>query len=183
MSIPLHTGRLASPLGPLRLTWIENGPLVGLDFAENTGRWHRLLRRRFGSVPVEEAAVPAAFAGPLADYFAGVPNAPDRIPVDPGGTPFQRRVWAALRRIPPGTTASYGLMAEALGAPGAGRAVGRANALNPVCIVVPCHRLIGTSGRLTGYVGGLERKRWLLAHEGADGLRTTLPRSRSAAGR
>ena len=84
-----------------------------------------------------------------------------------GGGPFQRRVWAALRAIPAGTTLSYGELARALERPTASRAVGHANGSNPVGIVVPCHRVIGADGRLTGYAGGLERKRWLLAHERA----------------
>ena len=89
------------------------------------------------------------------------------IPVDPGGTPFQARVWRALRRIPAGTTRSYGQIARKLGQPTALRAVGHANGRNPISIVVPCHRLVGADGSLTGYGGGLARKRWLLEHEGA----------------
>ncbi len=83
-----------------------------------------------------------------------------------GGTDFQRRVWAALREIPSGTTRTYGDIAAELGEPGAARAVGLANGANPVAIVVPCHRVIGSAGALTGFGGGLERKRWLLEHEG-----------------
>jgi methylated-DNA-[protein]-cysteine S-methyltransferase len=100
-------------------------------------------------------------------YLAGSYGAIDGIPVDTGGTPFQRRVWSALRRIPAGQTLTYGALARRLGTPAASRAVGRAVSLNPVAIVVPCHRVIGADGRLTGYAGGLDRKRWLLAHERA----------------
>jgi len=97
---------------------------------------------------------------------AGVLSALDAIPVHTSGTPFQCEVWAALRAIPAGQTLSYGALAQAIGRPAAIRAVGHANGANPLSVVVPCHRLIGASGSLTGYGGGLERKRWLLAHEG-----------------
>jgi len=100
------------------------------------------------------------------------------VPVRAGGTPFQRVVWAALREIPPGRTTSYGQLAARLGRPGASRAVGLANGANPVAIAVPCHRVIGADGTLTGYGGGIERKRWLLEHEraslAATGRSTTL---------
>jgi methylated-DNA-[protein]-cysteine S-methyltransferase len=91
------------------------------------------------------------------------------IAVDTGGTAFQQRVWKELRKIPAGRTVSYGCIAAAIGAPSAVRAVGAANGANPVGIVLPCHRVVGSNGQLTGYGGGLERKRWLLAHESAQG--------------
>jgi methylated-DNA-[protein]-cysteine S-methyltransferase len=101
----------------------------------------------------------------LASYFAGMsPAAPD-IPLDMRGADFEKRVWAALRAIPPGQTTSYGAIAKSLGDAGASRAVGAANGANPVAIIVPCHRVIGSTGSLTGYGGGLERKQWLLDHE------------------
>ena len=103
----------------------------------------------------------------LEKYFAGDLDALAGIIVDTGGTPFQQRVWSELRKIPVGRTASYGDIARAIGAPTAVRAVGAANGANPVGIVVPCHRVIGTNGNLTGYGGGIERKRWLLRHESA----------------
>ncbi len=102
----------------------------------------------------------------LAAYFAGELQAFD-LPLAAGGTAFQQRVWAALKEIPFGQTWSYGQLALHIGAPGASRAVGLANGRNPLSIVVPCHRVIGANGSLTGYGGGLERKRWLLAHEQA----------------
>ena len=102
----------------------------------------------------------------LRAYLAGRLDALDALPVDAGGTPFQRECWAALRTIPAGTTWSYRQLAAAIGRPAAVRAVGLANGANPVGIVVPCHRVIGADGSLTGYGGGLERKRWLLEHEG-----------------
>ncbi len=99
----------------------------------------------------------------LDQYFEG--RLPDRLPLAMYGTEFERRVWTALLEIPPGATSTYGAIARQLGVPGAPRAVGLANGSNPIAIIVPCHRVIGSSGALTGYGGGLERKRWLLAHE------------------
>src|SRR5262245_54294081 len=109
----------------------------------------------------------AAACGAFADYFAGSCSALDALAVDPHGSEFQRRVWRALREIPAGATASYAEIARRVGSPGAARAVGDANRRNPIAIAVPCHRVIGGDGRLVGYAGGLERKRWLLAHEAA----------------
>ena len=107
----------------------------------------------------------AAVRERLAAYFAGEPEAFAGLVLDPTGTPFQHRVWAALRAIPFGETRSYGELAAALGSPGAARAVGLANGRNPISIVVPCHRVVGADGSLTGYGGGTERKAALLAHE------------------
>jgi methylated-DNA-[protein]-cysteine S-methyltransferase len=101
------------------------------------------------------------------DYFLGDLSAINSIPVTTGGTSFQRDVWAELRTIQAGTTLSYGALARQLGRPKSARAVGLANGANPVSIVVPCHRLVGADGSLTGYAGGISRKRWLLIHEGA----------------
>jgi len=106
----------------------------------------------------------------LTRYFAGETDALDVIDVEMNGTSFQRRVWAALRDVKAGTTVSYGEIARRIGAPSAVRAVGAANGANPVAIVVPCHRVIGGNGSLTGYGGGLERKQWLLRHEQAPTL-------------
>jgi methylated-DNA-[protein]-cysteine S-methyltransferase len=102
----------------------------------------------------------------LSRYFAGEITAIDDIPVELNGTDFQKRVWQGLRRIPAGSTLSYAGLARRIGEPAAVRAVGAANGANPVALVVPCHRVIGSDGTLTGYGGGLERKRWLLVHEG-----------------
>src|SRR5437762_405142 len=107
----------------------------------------------------------------LADHFAGTRTTFD-LPLDAGGTAFERRVWDALRTIPYGRTLSYSELARRLGDPRATRAVGAANGKNPIPIIVPCHRVIGANGALTGFGGGLDRKRWLLEHEGA--LTTTL---------
>ncbi len=101
----------------------------------------------------------------FADYFAGSTEALASLPLDPSGSEFQRRVWRALREIPLGATASYGEIARRVGSSGAARAVGDANRRNPIAIAIPCHRVIGANGSLVGYAGGLEGKRWLLAHE------------------
>lgn len=157
--------RHPSPLGDLLIV-SEGGTLRALDFADFAGRMHRLLGRHYGPVDLAEGDTPPAIAAALDAYFAGDLAALDRLPVATGGSEFQRRVWAALRTIPVGETLGYGALAARLGQPGAARAVGLANGANPIGIVVPCHRVIGASGLLTGYAGGVERKRWLLAHEG-----------------
>ena len=106
----------------------------------------------------------------LGEYFAGSRVSFD-LPLAPAGTPFERRAWDALAAVPYGETRSYGEQAAAMGRPGAVRAVARANGRNPVVILIPCHRIIGSDGRLTGFTGGLWRKKWLLAHEAAHGGR------------
>jgi O-6-methylguanine DNA methyltransferase len=142
------------------------GRLWALDFEDHAERMCRLLRTQHGVSEVRaQVRAPRAVRAALDAYFAGDLAALDALPVHTGGSAFQRRVWTALRKIPAGTTTTYGALARALGCPNASRAVGRANGSNPVGIVVPCHRVIGASGTLTGYAGGLERKRWLLAHE------------------
>jgi methylated-DNA-[protein]-cysteine S-methyltransferase len=110
---------------------------------------------------------PAAFVDVIAalDAYLAEGSSGFHLPLDLRGTAFQRTVWAALRAIPPGDTVTYAELARRVGRPGAARAVGSAVARNPVSIVVPCHRVVGSDGSLTGYAGGVERKRWLLAHE------------------
>ena len=156
-----------TPAGPVRLAF-EGKLLVALGYVD---RWHRLeddLRRRYGSVTlVEEDGEGRPALEHFEAYLAGDLHALDAIEVSTGGTDFQKRVWRRLREIPPGETLSYGALAESLGAPTATRAVAAANARNPVSIVVPCHRVIAKDGSLWGYGGGLPRKEWLLAHEGA----------------
>lgn len=147
---------LPPPLGPVTLRWSEKGLTAALFDGP--------------AVEADAPADPHGAAEALLAWLAGDLTALDRVPVDPAGTPFQRAVWAELRRIPAGTTQSYGELAVRMGDPAATRAVARANAQNPVGIFIPCHRVIGTDGRLTGYAGGLHRKRWLLAHEGAAGF-------------
>lgn len=156
----------ASPVGKLLLI-LDGSALVALDFEGFEARMLRLLKRRFPQATLKNGAVPRSVTAALQAYFKGDHAALDRLDVRTGGTAFQQRVWTALRRIPGGETRSYGALAAALGKPSASRAVGLANGSNPVAIVVPCHRVIGASGALTGYAGGLERKTYLLRHEGA----------------
>jgi methylated-DNA-[protein]-cysteine S-methyltransferase len=156
---------ISSPVGELA-GFARPDALCALTFVD--GRYDPLvnLRQRFGAVRVEDGD-PMGLAARFRAYFRGALDALDDLSVDTGGTPFQRRVWAVLRTIPAGRTLSYMEVARRVQAPEAVRAVGAANGANPVAIVVPCHRVIGANGSLTGYGGGLERKRWLLAHENA----------------
>lgn len=156
----------SSPIGKLLLI-LDGAALVALDFEGFEDRMMRLLRRRFPTARLKAGKAPGGVTAALAAYFKGDHAALDDLDVRMGGTPFQQRVWSALRAIPPGETRGYGTLAAALGKPGASRAVGLANGANPVAIVVPCHRVIGADGGLTGYAGGLARKTYLLRHEGA----------------
>lgn len=155
---------LDSPIGTMILAASEAG-VCTLDFAERQATILGRLERRFGRIMLRRAHGPDPAAERLRAYFAGELQGLDAIPVDPGGTPFQREVWSALRAVRPGRTISYGTLAGRIQRRGASRAVGAANARNPVAIVIPCHRAIGADGRLTGYAGGLDRKQWLLDHE------------------
>jgi len=159
--------RLATPIGDALLVTDGRGRLRALDWTDHEPRLHRLLRRHYGDVPVAAGRAPAEIRRALEAYFAGELDRLDGIDCATAGTAFQRAVWAGLRAIRPGETLSYGALAARLGVPRAVRAVGLANGANPISVVVPCHRVIGADGRLTGYGGGLARKRWLLAHEGA----------------
>jgi methylated-DNA-[protein]-cysteine S-methyltransferase len=162
----LFVDTVESPIGPLVVV-ADARAVYALDFADTEERMMALLARRLGDFTRRRRRDPLGVRGKLEAYFEGDLRAIDAIAVNPGGTPFQQAVWRALRRIPPGTTSTYGRLAARLGRPAAPRAVGHANALNPVAIVIPCHRLIGSDAGLTGYAGGVERKRWLLRHEGA----------------
>ncbi len=163
----LTLDRMETQVGTLLLVSDDNGVLRALDFSDYEPRMRTLLRRHYGEVTLVEGKTPEGTRAAVTAYLAGNHSALDNIPVATGGTAFQRSVWAALRRIPAGETRSYGALAAMLGKPGASRAVGLANGANPIGIVVPCHRVIGADGTLTGYAGGTDRKRWLLAHEGA----------------
>jgi methylated-DNA-[protein]-cysteine S-methyltransferase len=159
---------LPSPLGPMLAAWDGTGALRALDWQDHEQRLRALLRVQYGgSTALAEGKAPPRLRRAFADYFAGRLTALDGLAVAVAGTPFQRQVWTALRQIPAGSTLSYGALAERIGRKAAVRAVGAANGANPISIVLPCHRVIGANGTLTGYGGGLERKRWLLAHEGA----------------
>jgi O-6-methylguanine DNA methyltransferase len=153
-----------SPVGTIRAVSGQSG-LCDLDFADRWEKKRSSLERRFGSLSIDPGD-PLNVATRLSAYFGGDLAALDDLATDPGGTDFQRSVWSALRRIPAGETRSYGELAAGIGKPSASRAVGAANGRNPIAIVVPCHRVIGADGSLTGYAGGTWRKRWLLTHEG-----------------
>jgi len=161
----LHIDRVESPLGTVTIA-VHGDTLVALDFVDEDAMRER-LRQRFEGARFVETRDPAGCATRLQAYFDGRLDALDDIPVDPGGTPFQRRVWKALREVPCGQTRSYRDVAEAVGSPGAVRAVGQANGRNPIGIAIPCHRIVNADQRLGGYAGGLDNKRWLLQHEGA----------------
>ena len=161
----LQLERWTSPMTTLLLVTDDEGMLRALDFAEKEDRMHRLLRLQYGQYTLRDGSAPASVNKSLKAYFGGDIDALDEIQIATNGTPFQRKVWKALRDIPCGTTISYGRLATEVGHPGASRAVGAANGANPIGIVVPCHRVIGASGKLTGYAGGLSHKQWLLDHE------------------
>ncbi len=158
--------RMKTPIGEALLVFDGEGRLRGFDWDDHEHRMRRILHRHYGpDALLEPGVAPAAIRRPLEAYFAGDILRLDEIECRTNGTAFQRAVWAALRRIPVGATRSYGSLAAELGTPKASRAVGLANGANPIGLVVPCHRVIGADGSLTGYGGGLDRKRWLLAHE------------------
>ena len=158
---------LPSPLGDIVVIADGAGVLHGLDFAGDSGRLERLVARYWPGARVSEGEAPAPVAQALQAYFAGNVGALDGLPVAEAGTDFQRRTWAALRVIPAGSAWTYADLARAVGRPTAVRAVGQANGVNPVSLVQPCHRVVASGGGLGGYAGGVERKAWLLAHEGA----------------
>lgn len=163
----LRLNRLATPIGEALVITDEAGYLRAFDWADREASMSRLLRLHYGSLTPQPGAAPKPMMRLLRRYFDGEIGCLDAIEWRTSGTPFQRRVWAGLTRIAPGKTLSYGALAAKLGCPTAVRAVGLANSANPISVVVPCHRVIGTDGSLTGYGGGIERKRWLLTHEGA----------------
>ena len=166
MKTILEIATVGTPLGSVYCAARDGRPCA-LEFAD---RWpHRLawLQRHLGPLTTRLVPDPAGIAGRLTGYFAGRADAFDDVELELIGTPFQRRVWTALRAVPAGRTVSYGALASTVCRPAAARAVGAANGANPIAIVVPCHRVIGADGSLTGYAGGVERKRWLLGHEAA----------------
>ena len=160
---------LLTQIGKLVILIDEQNRLRVLDWEDHTARMHRLLHLQYGGsrVTITDSGSRSAVWHSLKAYFAGELAAIEEMRVETGGTVFQRSVWMALRKIPVGETLSYGALASRLKCPRSARAVGLANGANPVGIVVPCHRVIGADGSLTGYGGGLQRKRWLLEHEGA----------------
>jgi methylated-DNA-[protein]-cysteine S-methyltransferase len=161
-------GRLPTPIGDLVIVFDHEDRLRALDWDDYEARMRRLLRLQYGGeIELRDASAPKSIRDSLSSYFAGDFSALNWIEVETGGTAFQRKLWAALRGIASGQTSTYGTLAAKIGAPKALRAVGAANGANPISIVLPCHRVIGSDQRLTGYGGGLDRKRWLLTHEGA----------------
>ncbi|PHS68846.1 MAG: methylated-DNA--[protein]-cysteine S-methyltransferase [Alcanivorax sp.] len=164
---PLRLDRLSSPIGGILVLWDDKERLCALDFENFENRMHRLLRRQTGKHSISAAAAPRAIACAVEAYFSGDGDALHALPVKLGGTDFQRQVWRALQDIPAGATTSYGALARQIGRASASRAVGLANGANPIAIRIPCHRVIGANGDLTGYGGGLWRKQWLLTHEEA----------------
>lgn len=157
---------IATPIGRALFATDENGTLRTLYFGDFEQRMLRLLSISYRGIALEQGRAPDHVRHPLKAYFEGDLSALTGLAWATGGTSFQRKVWAALTEIPAGTTMSYGALALKIGMPKAVRAVGLANGANPISVVVPCHRVIGANGTLTGYGGGLERKRWLLSHEG-----------------
>jgi methylated-DNA-[protein]-cysteine S-methyltransferase len=165
--LALLIDRIETPIGEMLIVADRAGNLRSVGWADHETGMHRLLRLHYGEngFRLEPARNPNGLAHAIGRYFDGELTAIDVLPVQTGGTPFQREVWCALRKIPCGTTVSYANLAERIGRPAAVRAVGLANGSNPVGVVVPCHRVIGANGSLTGYGGGIERKSWLLEHE------------------
>jgi methylated-DNA-[protein]-cysteine S-methyltransferase len=162
----IHCSELVSPVGRLTLA-VHEQTVVGLCFEGLWQRRHLALKKRFPSCTFASARDPGGAVTRLERYFDGDFAALGEIEVVSWGTPFQESVWQQLRLIPVGETRTYGELARAIGIPAAVRAVGAANGANPIGIVVPCHRVIGSDGKLTGFAGGLPRKQWLLDHEGA----------------
>ncbi|NJR20343.1 MAG: methylated-DNA--[protein]-cysteine S-methyltransferase [Hyphomonadaceae bacterium] len=160
---------IQTPTGPMLIVTDQKGALRALEWVDLEERLHRLIARQYHRQrPVLcSGQSPADVRNAVRDYFDGGLDALASMGVAMGGTVFQRDVWNALREIPVGQTCSYRDIAIAIGNPKAVRAVGAANGANPVGIVVPCHRVIGANGALTGYGGGMARKEWLLRHEGA----------------
>lgn len=157
--------RIASPLGEILLVADADGAVRALDFHDHEPRMMRLLNRHYGRFVLTPGPAPAPVRQALDAYFAGDLSVLDRLATATGGGDFQRSIWRTLRTIPAGATWTYGRLAQAIDRPRAVRATGLANGANPIALIVPCHRVIGANGKLTGYAGGLERKAWLLDHE------------------
>jgi methylated-DNA-[protein]-cysteine S-methyltransferase len=173
MTTTVRTTTLDTPAGAVRVAVADDGDrerVVALAFADHFDRVSARVRARFADADWVEGDSAAADA--VRRYLGGDLGAIDGVEVDATGTPFQQRVWEALRAIPAGETRSYADLAAAVGSPGAVRAVGTANGANPVWLVVPCHRVVRSDGSVGGYGGGSDRKRWLLEHERGTGGET-----------
>jgi methylated-DNA-[protein]-cysteine S-methyltransferase len=161
----LITDSFPTPIGGAVIVCDPSGALLVFDWEDQRHRWEDAMRRRYGEAALTTKRGAFGHAKTFAGYFDGDVFAIDAIAVAPEGTPFQLKIWNALRGIAGGTTTSYAALAKRIGKPNAIRATGLANGQNPISLVVPCHRVIGSNGSLTGYGGGLPRKRWLLEHE------------------
>ena len=162
----IHLGVIDTPVGALTLA-ARGARTCLLHFGTDERAARVTLRKWYPTEPIESNEDPGGAASVLSRYFGGDLDALDDVAVEMNGTDFQKRVWSALRGVKAGRTSSYSALAKKIGSPAAVRAVGSANGANPVAIIVPCHRIIGTNGTLTGYGGGLRRKEWLLRHEKA----------------
>jgi methylated-DNA-[protein]-cysteine S-methyltransferase len=169
--LQLLLDQIHTPLGGLLIATDQDGNLRATSWSDYQIDLRPSLELHYGrnGFTIQHGSNAGGLTDAIARYFAGDLTAIDNLPVQTAGTPFQRDVWRALREIPCGTTISYAELAARIGRPKAVRAVGLANGSNPVGVVVPCHRVIGSDGSLTGYGGGIERKRWLLRHEHALG--------------
>jgi methylated-DNA-[protein]-cysteine S-methyltransferase len=167
--LTLLIDRLQTPIGELLIVADESGKLRTIDWTDHEARMRVLLDRAYGKdgYRLKPARDPGGLTKAMRAYFKGDIAAIESLPVEAPGTPFQKSVWRELRKVGKGKTISYAELARRIGKPKAVRAAGLANGQNPISIVVPCHRVIGSDGTLTGYGGGLPRKQWLLQHEGA----------------
>jgi methylated-DNA-[protein]-cysteine S-methyltransferase len=169
-TLQLLIDRTMTPIGEMVIVADYDGNFRAVDWTDHEARMHRFLRLHYGEngFKLEPGENPHGFVDIINRYFAGELAVLDTLPVETAGTLFQRDVWRALRTIPYGTTTTYAKLAQQIGRPAATRAVGLANGSNPIGVIVPCHRVIGADGSLTGYGGGIDRKRWLLEHESGE---------------
>lgn len=174
--------RVPTPLGEMLIVTDEQGVLRALDWHDHEARMHELMRRQYPTAKpqLKVTAQRSAATQAMQAYFDGDIAVIHQLEVATGGTDFQRQIWTALRGIPDGETTSYGELARRIGNPAAVRAVGLANGANPISIVLPCHRVIGSNRSLTGYGGGLQRKQWLLQHENGLRVDALMPSSTAA---
>lgn len=158
----LQIQTILSPLGSIDLV-AQSQRLISVDFSDCRARMHRLLAKRLGSVTLKPQA--HEFGDRLQTYFDGEIDALNHVNLVLQGTPFQNKVWNALTQVKTGQTMTYGELADQINQPKAAQAVGRANALNPILIFIPCHRIVGRNQQMVGYSGGVNRKQWLIKHE------------------
>ena len=166
----LTIDRLSTPLGTALLVTEESGILRAFNWTDYEPAMVAWIGKHYPRAQIVEGRAPPSVRGPFEAYFAGAPRALESVLWQASGTAFQLQVWTTLCGIPSGETISYGELARRIGRPTAVRAVGLANGANPVAVVVPCHRVIGANGALTGYGGGLDRKAWLLKQESVRGM-------------